>query len=84
MARRHRILETEMRYVMKAVHYRLERLAEEGDIGEEAEMLFRALWRFDRHRSGPPGYPEEITEEEVTGLLYSTMDLRTLGAQEQP
>ena len=41
MARRHRILESEARYVMKVVHYRLEALAKEQGVGEEAQELFR-------------------------------------------
>ena len=74
MARRHRIQEDELPYVMKAVFLRLAQLVEE-EVTPETEALFRVLWRFDRHRTGPPSYPEEITRGEVSGLLNGLYDL---------
>jgi len=76
MARRHRILESEVRYVMKAAHYRLETLLKKHDVGEEAHELFRVPWRLNRHMKGPPRYPEPITEDDIVGLLYATYPLR--------
>ena len=83
MARRHRILESEARYVMKVVHYRLEALVEEQGVGEEAQELFRVLWRFNRHMTGPPGYPEPITVDDIEGLLYATIHLRDVPREGQ-
>jgi len=63
--RRHRITESEVKPVMRAVHAIL---AKEGAITDDAENLFTVLWRFHHHRSGPPGYPE-ITVDTVRLLL---------------
>ena len=68
MVRRHRIQDDELPYVMKAVFLYLRRLYQK-EITPETEALFRVLWRFNRHRKGPPAYPEEITREEIEGLL---------------
>ena len=69
--RRHRITESEVKPVMRAVHTRLTQLAQEGTITDDAENLFTVLWRFHQHRTGPPNYPE-ITLEAVRTLLIET------------
>lgn len=60
--------------VMKAVFLRLAQLVNE-EVTGETEALFRVLWRFNKHSKGPLAYPEEITIDEVTGLLNDLMDL---------
>jgi hypothetical protein len=74
MVRRHRIQEDELPYVMNAVYLRLAEL-HEGEIKVETEALFRVLWRFHRHRKGPPAYPEQITRTEIMGILHDLIDL---------
>jgi hypothetical protein len=69
--RRHRITETEVKPVMRAVHTKLSQLAKEGLITEDVENLFTVLWRFHQHRTGPPNYPE-ITLDTVKSLLAET------------
>ena len=59
---------------MKAVFLRLAQLVHE-DVTGETEALFRVLWRFHRHSTGPPAYPEEITSKEIMGLLHNLMYL---------
>lgn len=34
----------------------------------ETSILFRVLWRFKEHRTGPPNYPE-IDAESIESLL---------------
>jgi hypothetical protein len=66
--RRHRITETEVKPVMRAVHARLSQLVKEGKLTDDVENLFTVLWRFHQHRTGPPSYPE-ITLDAVRSLL---------------
>ena len=77
MVRRHRIQDDELPYVMKAVFLRLAELHDK-EITVETETLFRVLWRFNRHRKGPPAYPEKITWEEIGGLLNDLIELYNL------
>ena len=71
MTRRHRIFESEIPPVMKAIHQRLTILNTSDEISYEKQQLFRVLWRMRQHRTGPPHYPE-ITKDEINKLLDST------------
>jgi hypothetical protein len=60
MERRHRINESEMKWIVRAVFYRLLGLSykfESEGINEETTVLFKFLWRVTRHSKGKPGYP---------------------------
>ncbi len=61
MVRRHRINESEIKWITQAAFYRLLELAtffnSEG-VDDEAEALFKFLWRVTRHSQGKPGYPD--------------------------
>ncbi|MCW4050746.1 MAG: hypothetical protein NWE89_13530 [Candidatus Bathyarchaeota archaeon] len=74
MERRHRISGREINHVMKAVHLRLSELYQADDLNEEAQQLFRVLWRFNKEKPGAPGYPE-FNKEEVEGVLLNTIHL---------
>jgi hypothetical protein len=67
MERRHRISGKEIIPVMKAVYRQLVKDLEAG-LTRESEILFKVLWRFNKHRTGAPGYPE-INHETVRKLL---------------
>jgi hypothetical protein len=73
MARRHRIPENEIHAVMRAVHHQLQDLPA---TDPDTEKLFMLLWRFHRHQTGPPAYPE-ITRETIDQLLHETEYLYT-------
>ena len=73
MTRRHRIPENEIHAVMRAVHTKLQNLP---PTDPDNTKLFMLLWRFHRHQTGPPAYPE-ITTETTNQLLKETMYLYT-------
>lgn len=58
MVRRHRIIDDELYYVVKACYRRLVELSYEYKIDEETKSLFTFLWRITQHRKGNPHYPE--------------------------
>lgn len=68
MPRRHRIFHDEIQYIAKA----LATIVEKKDVEEmkygEGYALFKVLWRFKEHRTGPPHYPE-VDEGVVSKLL---------------
>jgi hypothetical protein len=74
MTRRHRIEEPELTPLMKAAIYRLHDLMNKNPGHKDVEHLFKVLWRFERHKTGPPGYPE-INSQTVDELLRSLQDL---------
>ncbi len=73
MARRHRIPEEEIHAVMRAVHTQLQNLRA---ADPDALQLFMLLWRFHKHQTGPPGYPE-VNTETIEQLLRETTYLYT-------
>lgn len=68
MTRRHRIFNDEIHFVVMALAKTFEtKTCDEMKYGE-GHALFKVLWRFKEHRTGPPSYPE-IDEGTVSQLL---------------
>ena len=64
--------------VIKAVHHYLSATtADPATTATETTALFRVLWRFKEHRTGPPNYPE-IDAENIEALLQEVETLLTL------
>lgn len=74
MTRRHRIEEPELTPLMRAASYRLNALMNKNPGDRDVEHLFKVLWRFNRHKPGPPGYPE-INLDTINELLGEIQDL---------
>ena len=71
MDRRHRINDSEIKWLTQAAFYRLMGLSysfSSKGVGDEAEALFKFLWRVTRHSQGKPGYPE-ITSESINQFI---------------
>ena len=69
MPRRHRIFQSEITHVIKALHRYLASKNTEQDTNiTETAALFKVLWRFKEHRTGPPNYPE-IDSASIDRLL---------------
>lgn len=78
MPRRHRIFQNEIMHVMKTIHKYLasKNIEQDTDITETA-ALFKVLWRFKEHRTGPPCYPE-IDSTSINELLREVETLLAL------
>ena len=68
VTRRHRVFHDEVHFVVRALAKVLETKTGEELKHGEGHALFKVLWRFKEHRTGPPGYPE-IDEGTVSRLL---------------
>ena len=78
MPRRHRIFQNEITHVIKALHRYLASKNTEQDTNiTETAALFKVLWRFKEHRTGPPCYPE-IDTTSIEGLLSEVETLLAL------
>ena len=78
MERRHRIFQNEIIHVIKAIHSHLTATMTNPDTSTtETTALFRVLWRFKEHRTGPPNYPE-IDATNIATLLQEVEALITL------
>ncbi|MFH2112429.1 MAG: hypothetical protein ABIJ47_14365 [Candidatus Bathyarchaeota archaeon] len=69
--RRHRLNEDETPLVYGLVAWRLRVFLECRDGLEEAEALFRLLYRMDHYGPGRPGYPEPFTWSLLESYLSS-------------
>jgi hypothetical protein len=70
MTRRHSIKEDEVRPLMRSLFKSLLEICETHENSQDAEPLFRLLWRLHQHRKGPPHFPD-ITPDSTYKLLSS-------------
>jgi hypothetical protein len=82
MVRRHRISETEVLPLMRAAVTKLQKLVEENILDRDVEPLFKILWRFKEHRTGPPSYPD-INKDTINELFMELQGFLYLDEEEE-
>ena len=84
--RRHGLYPYEFGPVFRAVKYSLIQLLENREHFNEAEALFKVLWRFMNCRVGRPQYPEEVNwqliDEFINGPFQPIVDIIDMVAEE--
>jgi hypothetical protein len=74
--RRHRLYKHEIPQVIAALKLYLERLVGKGENVEEAEIVFRTLFRLENDKPGRPKYPEFSWEYLEYYLIFKGKDNR--------